>query len=107
MVMGHVWCAVWLLLTVTTALAAPTETEMCQIIHQDIAAYLAKGYPCPRLYSKTQRGNECGNLSAWAKPEGKMPRCYFEDVDGTLPPNRKPNPMRQRWPDPPPCNPMS
>jgi hypothetical protein len=107
MVMARLWCAVWVLLTLTPAMAAPTETEMCQIIRNDIAAYLATGNPCPCPYSKTRTGRGCGNLSAWAKPEGKIPRCYFEDVDGTLPPNRRPNPTRQRWPDPPPCNPMS
>lgn len=99
---------VFAVLLLVMAGAAPpagalTTDEMCKIIQRDIAAYLATGHPCPCPYSATARIGACGNRAAWAKPDGRAPRCYFEDVDGTLPPNRRPNPTRQHWPDPPPC----
>lgn len=83
--------------------AAFTRDEMCQIIRRDIDEYLHSGHPCPCPYSTMRNGRLCGDRSAWARPGGREPRCYFEDVDGTLPPNRHPNPTRQRWPAPPPC----
>jgi hypothetical protein len=84
--------------------AAPmSQDDMCRIIQGDIATYLATGHPCPCPYSHMRNGRMCGDRSAWAKPGGKAPRCYFVDVDGTLPANQRPNPVRERWPSPPPC----
>jgi hypothetical protein len=45
----------------------------------------------------------CGDRSAWAKPGGRTPRCYFGDVTGMVPPNLHPNPVRSQWPPPPNC----
>ena len=87
--------------------AVMTEAQMCEIIRRDAAEYRATGHPCPCPYSTMRNNAACGNRAAWAKPEGKIPRCYFQDVDGSLPPNRAPNPTRQSWPDPPPCVPTS
>jgi hypothetical protein len=81
----------------------PSAARMCEAIRHDITDYLATGHPCPCPYSLMRNGTACGNRAAWAKPDGKMPRCYFPDVDGTLPPNRRPHPARQQWPDPPTC----
>lgn len=89
------------------AAAAISPDEMCRIIRQDIATYLASGSPCACPYSTMRNGAMCGNRSAWAKPAGRAPRCYFGDVDGTTPPNLRPNPTRQAWPAPPPCSPPS
>lgn len=89
------------------AFAAPSTAEMCRMIQQDIAAYLSTGRPCACPYNPMRNGILCGNRSAWAKPDGARPRCYFDDADGTTPPNRRPNPTRQTWPDPPPCAPGS
>jgi hypothetical protein len=88
-------------------LASLSPAEMCRIIQQDITAYLATGRLCACPYSLTRGGAMCGNRSAWAKPDGARPRCYFGDVDGSTPPNRRPNPPRQSWPDPPPCAPTT
>ena len=100
--------AAMLFIAVSPALAGVlTEGQMCEIIRRDIAEYHATGHPCPCPYSLMRNNAACGNRAAWAKPEGKAPRCYFEDVEGSLPPNRAPNPIRQRWPDPPPCVPTS
>ncbi len=100
---------VWLVVIgLSGALAQPaagmTQNEMCQQISRDITVYLSTGHPCPCPYSTMRDGHPCGNLSAWAKPGGKAPRCYLQDVDGTLQPNLHPNPVRERWPEPPPCN---
>ena len=83
--------------------ASLSQDDMCRIIRDDIANYLATGHPCPCPYSHMRNGALCGDRSAWAKPGGKTPRCYFVDVDGTLPANQHPNPVRERWPSPPPC----
>jgi hypothetical protein len=83
-----------LALTAPARASPPSVDEMCKIIRQDIAAYLATGHPCPCPYSITHKSGACGNRAAWAKPDGRIPRCYFEDVDGTLPPNHRPT-----WPD--------
>lgn len=90
-----------------SASAAPTDAEMCAVIRSDITAYRAKGHPCPCPYSINRAGLQCGDWSAWAKPGGKSPRCYFRDVTGAIPPNLHPNPVRHAWPDPPPCVPIS
>ena len=87
--------------------AVMTEPQMCEIIRRDAAEYRATGHPCPCPYSTMRNNAACGNRAAWAKPEGKIPRCYFQDVDGSLPPSRAPNSTRQSWPDPPPCVPTS
>ena len=93
-----------LILAEPTRAASFTPDQMCQIIRQDIADYLSTHHPCPCPYSIMRNGRACGDWSAWAKPNGRAPRCYFEDVDGTFQPNRAPNPTRERWPDPPPCD---
>lgn len=95
------WLLVW------PAVAAPSSDEMCRIIQRDIAEYVTSRGPCPCPYSAMRSGAACGDRAAWAKPDGRGPRCYFEDVDGTLPPNRRPNPIRRTWPDRPPCSPTS
>jgi hypothetical protein len=90
-----------------TPALAMTAAEMCQIIRADIFEYRAKGRPCPCPYSTLASGTQCGNRAAWAKPDGRVPRCYFRDVTGERPPNRRPNPVRQTWPEPPECVPTS
>lgn len=95
-----------LVLALTTAVvpaAALSPDEACRIIARDIGHYLATGHPCPCPYSAMRNGGACGNRAAWAKPNGKAPRCYVEDVDGRFPPNRSPNLTRQSWPPPPAC----
>lgn len=95
------------MLAVPAASAGTTTSEMCETIRRDIAEYHALRRPCPCPYSILRNGRMCGDLSAWAKPDGRAPRCYFSDVTGERPPNRRPNPIRRSWPDPPPCTPMS
>jgi hypothetical protein len=103
-ILARCW-AVAALTVVSPAYAATmTADQMCQVIRQDVAAYLGTGHPCACPYSLTRRGGLCGDLSAWAKPNGKAPRCYFEDLDGTFPPNKAPHPTREQWPAPPPCD---
>jgi hypothetical protein len=97
------------LVVIALVMAAPawagmSDDEKCRTIRRDIQEYQATGHPCPCPYNLTRRGSMCGNLSAWAKPGGRAPRCYFGDVDGSIPPNQRPNPTRQNWPEPPPCN---
>jgi hypothetical protein len=88
--------------------AAPmTNDQKCAIIKRDIKEYLSTGHPCPCPYSINRKGAECGHWAAWAKPNGRAPRCYFGDVDGTIPPNLAPHPTRKKWPDPPPCDVLS
>lgn len=82
-----------------------TDRERCEVIRKEIADYLAVGRPCPCPYSAMRNGAACGNRAAWAKPDGRTPKCYFQDVDGVFPPNRAPNPVRQSWPEPPPACP--
>lgn len=89
------------------AIAGASEDEMCATIRSDIATYHALHRPCPCPYSRLGNGQACGNRSAWAKPDGLAPRCYFADVTGDRPPNKRPHPVRQAWPDPPPCTPTS
>ncbi|MBS0644216.1 MAG: hypothetical protein JSS43_30490 [Proteobacteria bacterium] len=91
-----------ILLAAPASAGVPTDLA-CRIIAQDIGNYLATGHPCPCPYSTMRNGGVCGNRSAWAKPNGQAPRCYLGDVDGTILPNRSPNPVRQNWPPPPPC----
>lgn len=99
-----IWFGAYAYFVLTMAQAAPLPAdEMCRIIRRDVAEYLSTGHPCACPYSSMRNGAACGNKSAWAKPNGRAPRCYFEDVDGTLPPNQSPNPTRQHWPEPPPC----
>jgi hypothetical protein len=90
-----------------TPAPAMTAAEMCSIIRADIAEYRATGRPCPCPYSTLNDGRQCGNRAAWAKPDGKGPRCYFEDLTHPIPPNRRPDPVRQSWPEPPDCVPTS
>jgi hypothetical protein len=92
---------------VRPAIAEASANEMCETIRSDIATYRAMNRPCPCPYSMRRNGQACGNLSAWAKPDGTAPRCYFSDVTGERPPNKRPNAVRQSWPDPPPCSPTS
>ena len=85
-----------------------TSAEMCAAIHRDIAEYLATGHPCPCPYSINRAGRACGDWSAWAKPGGRVPRCYFEDVTGAMRPNPRGGKVRGTWPEPPACDtPMS
>lgn len=86
-----------------SAALGPSAAEMCQVIQGDIAQYLATGHLCPCPYNRMRNGALCGNRSAWAKPGGRSPRCYFQDVTGEFPPNERPNAIRQSWPSPPPC----
>jgi hypothetical protein len=97
-----------LLLTIGTApaVAAPSAEEMCRTILEDIARYqAATNGPCPCPYNLMRNGRACGNRAAWAKPNGRAPRCYFDDVTGKLGPNLSPSPTRESWPPPPPCGP--
>jgi hypothetical protein len=86
---------------------ALSADEMCRAILADIHAYRSTGRPCPCPYSRLRDGRECGNRAAWAKPDGRGPRCYFEDLITPIPPNRRPNPIRQTWPEAPNCVPTS
>lgn len=92
---------------VTTASAwaqpAPTPDVMCRIIQDDIRRYVAERGPCSCPYSLLATGYPCADWSAWSKPAGQAPRCYFEDVTGELQPVRRGQPTRHTWPDPPPC----
>jgi hypothetical protein len=80
-----------------------TTEQMCAAIRRDVAEYLATGHPCPCPYNPMRDGRACGNRSAWAKPGGRAPRCYFEDVTGEFPPNPRGAKVRDSWPPPPPC----
>jgi len=35
---------------------------------------------CPCPYSRASNGSLCGKRSAWSKPGGKKPKCYFSDL---------------------------
>ena len=104
-------CAVLVLAFAVAVIGTParalTAAEMCEIIRADISEYRANGRPCACPYSTLSNGKQCGNRAAWAKPDGKGPRCYFEDLTNPTPPNRRPNPVRQSWPEPPECVPTS
>ena len=92
--------------TALLLMAGPTaaaQEEMCALIRRDVAAYLATGHPCACPYNLTRAGRPCGNLSAWSKPGGSAPRCYFEDFDGTSPPLARGQPRRVTAPPPPAC----
>lgn len=86
---------------------AMSADEMCAIIRADVWKYRSERGPCACPYSTMRSGRECGNRAAWAKPDGQGPRCYFEDITDPIPPNRRPNPVRQTWPEPPRCAPTS
>ncbi len=106
------WLGVAIAMLATMAVGQPaqagmTEAEMCETIRSDIATYHALHRPCPCPYSVLRHGQACGNRSAWAKPDGLAPRCYFSDVTGEQAPNKRPKPVRQVWPEPPPCTPLS
>jgi hypothetical protein len=89
--------------SILASAATLTPDEMCAEIQHDVQEYLSTGHPCPCPYNLTRRGKQCGRLSAWSKPAGRAPRCYFEDFDGTYPPNPKGGKIRESWPPPPDC----
>ena len=98
--MNHRWFALGLLFAGTvndTPARGTTAAEMCQIIRADIIEYRATGRPCPCPYSILASGKQCGNGAAWAKPDGRVPRCYFGDVTGERPPNRRPSTSRLKY----------
>jgi len=35
---------------------------------------------CPCPYSRASNGSLCGKRSAWSKPGGQKPKCYFSDL---------------------------
>ena len=35
---------------------------------------------CPCPYSRATNGSLCGKRSAWSKPGGQKPKCYFSDL---------------------------
>jgi len=35
---------------------------------------------CPCPYSRANNGSLCGKRSAWSKPGGQKPKCYFSDL---------------------------
>jgi hypothetical protein len=74
--------------------ATLTIDQMCKVILQDITEYRSTRHPCPCPYSTIRSGASCGDRSTWAKPNGRAPRCYSEDVEGTYTPNRAP--IRER-----------
>lgn len=101
------WAAAILAVAIASPAHAMTDAERCAVIQGDIIQYLSTGRPCACPYSRMRGGAMCGDRSAWSKPDGQAPRCYFGDVDGTRPPNRRPNVTRRTWPAPPPCSPTS
>ena len=92
-----------LLLTAAAHAQAPAD-QACRIIPTEIRNYqVTTGNPCACPYSVMRNGAQCGDRSAWAKPNSKAPHCYAGDLDGTIPSNQTLKGTRQSWPEPPPC----
>lgn len=94
--------ALLVLLPPLQALAA-TPDEMCAAIRKDVADYLASGSPCACPYNLMRNGRQCGDRSAWSKPAGRAPRCFFGDFDGTFAALQKGDAPRHTAPPRPAC----
>lgn len=82
---------------------AMTPDEMCAVIRRDIERYRAISRPCACPYNLMRNGATCNGRSAWSKPSGERPHCYFGDFDGTYKPLLRGDPARNFSPPPPPC----
>jgi len=56
----------------------PTDDE----VRQRIIAESIAGYPgnCACPYSTMRNGHRCGGRSAYSRPGGRAPICYYDDV---------------------------
>jgi hypothetical protein len=61
------------------------------IIKESVTSYLQSIGNCPCPYNKDRAGRSCGKRSAWAKPGGRSPICYPNDVTKEMLENYKNN----------------
>ena len=57
---------------------SPSDDEVRQmIIRESVSTYPG---PCPCPYHRARDGSRCGKRSAWSRPGGYAPLCYYSDI---------------------------
>jgi hypothetical protein len=78
------WRFAWLLFGLLliaapmSAVAAPSDEEVKQLIIQESIASYPGNCPCP--YNRAANGSKCGKRSAWSKAGGYEPICFPEEI---------------------------